>query len=406
MRMLDKMGVHRRSCDVKRWTMIGPQECQRHSSKAPRPGERASALQIFKNWSAFSPRMIYFSLWELTSSEAPKTDPTWPKFNTPSWCQAVAHDQFSRMPKHNSKAPRSLRTVNGQVHCSSSKTGHCWAPKWFTFSFRKLTSSEAPKTYPTWPKFNTPSWCQTLAHDRPPRMPRQGSKAPRPRERASASQFFKKWAALSRKMIYFSLWELISSEAPKTDPAWPKFNTPSWCQAVAHDQFSRMPKHNSKAPRSLRTVNGQVQCSSSKTGHCWATKWFSFPFGIWLYQRPPKLTQLGPNSTHHHDVKRWPMIGPQECQRHSSKAPRPGERASALQIFKDWSAFSPKMIYYDLLFPLGADFIRGPQNRPTLAQVQDTKHRDYTPAQIHMPGHANRAGGQERLLLATLLLPS
>ena len=114
---------------------IGPRSAFKNAKtplqdpKTPQDSEPASALQLFKNWSVFGPKMIYFSFWKLASSEAPKMDPTWPKFNAPSCCQALAHDRPSRMPRHSPKAPRRLRTVSEQVHCSSSKTGQSWAPK-------------------------------------------------------------------------------------------------------------------------------------------------------------------------------------------------------------------------------------------------------------------------------------
>ena len=69
---------------------IGPRSALKNAKtqlqgpKTPQDGEPASALQLFKNWSVLGPKMIYFSFWKLTSSEAPKTDPTWPKFNKPS----------------------------------------------------------------------------------------------------------------------------------------------------------------------------------------------------------------------------------------------------------------------------------------------------------------------------------
>ena len=63
------------------------------------------------------------------------------------------------------------------------------------------------------------------------------------------------------------------------------------------------------------------------------------------------------------------MIKPQECQ---DAAPRPkkhqdGGRARTLQLFKNWSVLGPEMIYF---FLLKADFIRGLQNGPALAQIQ------------------------------------
>ena len=66
-------------------------------------------------------------------------------------------------------------------------------------------------------------------------------------------------------------------------------------------------------------------------------------------------------------------IGPRSAfknaktQLQGPKTPQDGERASALQLFENWSVLGPKMIYF---FLLKADFIRGPQNGPNLAQVQ------------------------------------
>ena len=56
-----------------------------------------------------------------------------------------------------------------------------------------------------------------------------------------------------------------------------------------------------------------------------------------------------------------------KTQLQGPKAPQDSEPASALQLFKKLVSLGPQN---DLFFLLEADFIKGPQNGPNLAQVQ------------------------------------
>ena len=141
---------------------IGPRSIHKNAKtqlqgpKTPQDGERASALQLFKNWSVLGPKMICFSFWKLTSSEAPKRAQLGPG-------STVHHDAKHwptiRLQECQDTAPRP-QDAPGQ---SAGKRVAAFqklvslGPQNDLFFLLEADFIRGPKTDPTRPKFNGPS---------------------------------------------------------------------------------------------------------------------------------------------------------------------------------------------------------------------------------------------------------
>ena len=155
---------------------------------------------------------------------------------------------------------------------------------------------------------------------------------------SNALRLFKNWSVWGRKMKYFSSQKLTLSEASQIG------------RNLAQVQQTTM-KGSNGARSVLRSAKSQTHGPKKNGGKCIAAPQKQVKF----IGAPPIWKQFGPSSTRHHDTKHNPqgrqvtaqrLPNPTSFKRIPRPKPQDGERANALQPFKNWSVLGLKMIYF------------------------------------------------------------